>query len=164
MDIEASFKQKNPAWMKQFRRTIKKLESDKLECAVGFPQGKGAETPWYDSGESILEVAIQNEYGLPAANIPARPFMQQSGPKIQEAYDEAAGKAGEAIMAGELDVDTFLEAAGQQSVGIIQDTIATGSFAPNAPYTIAKKGSSVPLIDSGDMRKFVTYVVRESKE
>jgi hypothetical protein len=35
------------------------------------------------------------------------------------------------------------------------------NWPPNSPVTIARKGSERPLIDTGSMRKAITYVVRE---
>ena len=34
-------------------------------------------------------------------------------------------------------------------------------WAPNSPATIARKGSDRPLIDTGELRKSITYVVRK---
>ena len=42
------------------------------------------------------------------------------------------------------------------------DTEGFGEWAPNSPYTIQRKGSSMPLIDKGALRKKVTYEVEEN--
>ena len=37
------------------------------------------------------------------------------------------------------------------------------NWPPNSPRTIAKKGSDVPLIDTGELRKSITHVIRRVK-
>ena len=44
--------------------------------------------------------------------------------------------------------------------GIVQKTIKEGSFVPNAPSTIRKKGSDKPLIDTGRLRQSVNYHIK----
>ena len=45
--------------------------------------------------------------------------------------------------------------------GYMQDNLTNGNWKPNAPLTIELKGSSHPLIDTGQMRQSITYVVEE---
>ena len=49
---------------------------------------------------------------------------------------------------------------GNYGASEIKKGIVSGkNFAPNHPYTVAKKGSSKPLIDKGDLIGSVTYDV-----
>ena len=54
----------------------------------------------------------------------------------------------------------MLDLAGVIGVRAVQDKIMTGPFAPLQPRTIARKKSSRPLIDTGQLRQAVSYVVR----
>lgn len=54
-----------------------------------------------------------------------------------------------------------LELLGQFIVGEIQKRMAVGIPPPNAPSTIARKGSSTPLIHHGQLRAAVSYVVKK---
>ena len=50
--------------------------------------------------------------------------------------------------------------AGNYGASEVKKGIVSGkNFAPNHPYTVAKKGSSKPLIDKGDLIGSVTYEV-----
>ena len=52
---------------------------------------------------------------------------------------------------------------GNYGVTAVKKGIAEGkNFAPNHPYTVAKKGSSKPLIDKGDLLGSVNYEVFDS--
>ena len=54
----------------------------------------------------------------------------------------------------------ILEKIGVFQKGLIQRKIVDGTFEPNAPSTIRKKGSSRPLIDTGRMRQSVNFIIR----
>ena len=50
---------------------------------------------------------------------------------------------------------------GVKGKSIVQQQITDTTSPPNADYTIAVKGSSHPLIDTGHMIQSTTYVIRE---
>lgn len=59
--------------------------------------------------------------------------------------------------------DQTLEQVGAVAVGAVQQYITDLRTPPNAPYTIEKKGSDNPLIDTGSMRAAVTYKVTSER-
>lgn len=166
MKAGASLQQKNSNWQTELLERMKQAE--KQEAAVGFPRGKdGLGNPHYENGASILQVAIWNNFGTTLGefnHIPSRPFMKMATKQIQEAISPIMQVVIAKINAGKTDGKKELEILAIQAQGIIQTTITDGGFVPNAPSTIAaKKGSKQPLIDSGDMRKAVTYVIRDKE-
>ena len=60
---------------------------------------------------------------------------------------------------GRTTAEGILKAIGVFQKGLIQEKIKSGDFEPNAPSTIAKKGSDKPLIDTGTMRQSVNFAV-----
>lgn len=71
-------KENNPDWLDKVMAKAVKLAD--IEAAAGFPSGqKELDTPHYDNGASIIDVAIWNNYGT--YNSPARDFMTPSGKK-----------------------------------------------------------------------------------
>ena len=48
---------------------------------------------------------------------------------------------------------------GASAAAAVQHSIVRLREPPNSPYTIARKGSSNPLIDTGTMRTAVSWVV-----
>ncbi len=66
-----------------------------------------------------------------------------------------------AVIAGQRTRATALARIGAWMVGSIQARIATGIAPPNAQSTIDKKGSSTPLIDTGQLRSSITSRVVE---
>lgn len=105
----------------------------------------------------VATYAIYNEFGT--KNIPSRPFMRDAVDTNRDRISNyAARKVMQAIVNDE-GVGNALERVGNYTKGIIQNEITAGSFTANAKATVAKKGSSQPLIDSGTLRKSITYKV-----
>lgn len=152
-------RRKNPDWIKLFENKIASLREK--EVAVGFPANKGMGTPYYPNGASVLEVAVQNNYGVPP-HIPARPFMDISAIRIQKKMKAIVANDVRLMMNGNVSSpDKVMKRWGVIGKSKIQKTITDYAWIPNAPSTIAMKGSSRPLIDTGHMRQSVTYVVRK---
>lgn len=54
-------------------------------------------------------------------------------------------------------LDDAMETEAVVTVGEVKKRIITGPFVPNAPTTIAKKGSDKPLIDTGQLLDAIDY-------
>lgn len=63
------------------------------------------------------------------------------------------------VMGGTLSANQFLDTVGLLLKGCIQDYATELNNPPNHPYTVEKKGSSNPLVDTGDMIGSITYKV-----
>ena len=65
------------------------------------------------------------------------------------------------IIEGKLTREQALEQFGAWAAGQVQAFISAGRVVPPLdPTTIARKGSSIPLIDTGQLRQSITYEVR----
>lgn len=108
---------------------------------------------------SLLEVAAVHEFGAPAAGIPARSFIRAT---FDEKRDEIARLQQvllTKIVKGEMELVPALNAMGAKFAGWCQARIAEGISPPLAPATIAAKGSSTPLVDTGQLRSAITWKV-----
>lgn len=151
-----TYKRANPAWLKDLARKIEDV--GKVELAVGFPSGvNGVSSPHYENGASILEVAVYNNFGI---GVPRRAFFEQSKGPIQAAWHKRLKEQKISLYSGRARWRKFLQLVGIESQKIVQKKITDGPWLPNAPATIARKGSDKPLIDTGAMRQNVTFVVR----
>lgn len=155
-----SVTQKDKGFWDKLKAMFKKAPD--WECAVGFPVGvSSVGSPHYESGQSIVEVAIQNNFGT--ERIPRRPFMDMATPRIQKEYKKLMRTLQARISAGTLDYKSALQVCGLKAEAEVRLSIDTGPFKPDSPETVKRKKSSKPLIDTGDMRKYVTHVVRKGK-
>lgn len=116
------------------------------------------ETAKYPDGTPVASVAAWNEFGTERngkEHVPERPFFRKAikaaetelkpilranlDPKTMAVERPLAGKLGSAF-----------QKLIQQSITILRDP-------PNAPSTKQRKGSSNPLINTGTMRRSVTW-------
>lgn len=124
---------------------------------VGVLEGDG-EQQYADSEATVLDVATWNEFGT--EDIPARSFLRGWADENESANVERMRRIGQAVMQGKLpSVEAGLARFGVFAVGSIQKRIADGISPENAPSTVARKGSSTPLIDTGQLRSSITYRV-----
>ncbi|RQZ18137.1 hypothetical protein DIE15_08390 [Burkholderia sp. Bp9031] len=133
----------------------------KREVVVGYPVSTGAELhPGADITNAQL--AARLSFGDPEKGLEPRPFIPQglaNGSKqIQDVLAHGLRRAAR----GEGSVDAAYEAAGVAGVGAVQTEVRRGNFAPNKPETIARKGSSRPLIDEGNLIQSLTSEVRDA--
>lgn len=143
-------------------RAMKSMEQlANLDICVGFQSDAV-----YEDQTTVAEVAYYNHFGTytedGSVDIPARPFMDAMSNHKEELYDFIAG-AVRGMYSGTLDAKTALNEIGTYAKALIQEEIVEGDFAPNAPSTIKKKGSSKPLIDSAHMRQSVSFVIKEAE-
>ena len=135
----------------RFFAEIEKLKEQQV--FVGFQAGQVAD----DRGVDMAQIAMFNELGTSTA--PARPFLRDSVDENEDVIRDQCGKELKKLTTGAT-AETVLKRVGALGVRLVQEKIESGSFEPNAPSTIKKKGSDKPLIDTGRMRQSVKYVVK----
>jgi hypothetical protein len=166
----------------EIEASIKKLA--RVQVLVGIPQSNAART---GGGPSNALLGYVHENGEPSLNIPARPFLKPGIRDQQSAIVRYLRQAGKAAVEGD---DTRMmnafRAAGESGVKGATNKITTGPFTPLSPRTIAARlrrtqagrtrlrrmraaGQDVaawaasnlkPLIDTGQLRRAITYVLR----
>lgn len=136
---------------------------DPNKVKVGFPSGKS-------DAESIMK-AIYNEFGTRGSGkgfktkrgggfggpIPERPFLRNTMRNKRNAYTRAMSEAAPKILRAETTIPAVLVNLGGLAQGDIQNEITALSTPPNSPVTVALKGSSNPLMDTGRMRRDVQW-------
>ena len=109
-------------------------------------------------GNDVLTKGIVNEFGT--KNIPERSFLRKT---FNDEYKKVAKQFDKIIISfgkKDLGVDRKLRLIGRSQQGAVQKTITDLKVPPNAASTIKAKGSSNPLIDTGEMRLKINYEIR----
>ena len=106
-----------------------------------------------------------HEAGVPSRNIPPRPVLEPAmgQAKVKKSMQSHMRKAMfQAIVRGDIKAaENEMNLAGMVGEQACKKYITDGTnLAPNAPSTIARKGSSIPLIDTGVMLNSITHEVR----
>ena len=131
------------------------------ELVVGIT----AATAGRSGGANNAALAYLHTNGSPAHNIPPRPFLE---PAImnEEVYEQIKSLMMVAAEAALIDGDISRceqawEMAGLFAAQKVKEYIAGGVPPPNRPSTIRRKGSSTPLVDTGQLMNSITYEVRK---
>lgn len=128
---------------------------------VGFPAGA--------SKSAVIMRAIWNEFGTKGGRsgggwggpIPERPFFRNAMRNNRDKYRDGMRRAAKDILTKAVPPVMILRKLGVLAQGDVQGSITALMSPPNSPVTIARKGSSKPLIDTGEMRQAVTFKVEE---
>jgi hypothetical protein len=151
---------KTGAGLASVAKQFKEIQAS--DVLVGIP----AETTMRNGDEmnnaSLLYIFSN---GSDLRNIPARPVLEPSITLNQSKITPRLGAAAKAVFDGHPeDARRELELAGTIAAnGVKRYFFDPGNGWPaNAPSTIAAKGSDQPGIDSGSMRRAITFVVRKN--
>ena len=99
-------------------------------------------------GETVASVAYANEYGV---GVPERPFMRITNARDRRAWFKAAGQIVQGQARGAEKQERGVRRLGLMMISGFKRTIRDGVSPPNSPETIARKGSSKTLVDTGQM-------------
>lgn len=161
---------------KEMRAVFDQLSKGQGTVEFGFIQGI--------SSDAAIERSFWNEYGT--VQNPPRPHLTPvaddsalirrevfqavyrgtMASKARRAGAKRAGKVvsgGKAIVEIQRDFDLALKEMAQALANRVRQEIIEKSTPANAPSTVAKKGFNDPLIETGEMRDNVAWVVRDKR-
>lgn len=162
-------------------------EIARRDVLVGIPEAASDRQPEEGEKPGIgnAQIGYINENGSPAQNIPARPHLQ---PGVKSVHAETTAKmkaAAQAVFDGRAGAATAaLESAGTIASNAVKRYMTSADFTPLSPATLkararrGRKGASKelqsraagnapdnanarPLIDEGQYRRAMTYIVRD---
>ena len=110
-----------------------------------------------------ITVAMVAEWAELGLGQPRRSWLRDWVVEHETEIQERIRIESRKVIAGTQPLDVGLARIGVWMVGSIQARIAAGIEPPNAQSTIDRKGSSKPLIDTGQLRSSITSrVVRDA--
>lgn len=113
----------------------------------------------HGGGVTVVDIAMIHEFGAPGANIPERSFIRDTMTKEQKRIGNIAGKVAVKVVTGTMPVVKALDILGLAAVSMVKKNM-TGSIPPPLQAaTIEAKGSSKPLIDTGQLLSSITHEV-----
>jgi hypothetical protein len=126
---------------------------------VGLPAEKvgGA---IYDNGETVISVGASHEYGV---GVPRRSFLRVPFDIKKDDMDKAIAKQFQDVAESGKSAKKALGLVGVTAVNISKGAFTSRGYGtwPDISATTKKaKGSSQPLVDTGTLKRSVTYAVR----
>jgi len=145
------------------REALRKLRANldgPRHVLVGVPKGAGA----YKDGTQTAVIAAVNHFGSADGRIPARPFLDVAVIENELKYVKIAEQLLPQVAAGEIPINKALDKIGLTAAADVQQKIVDVRTPPNAHSTIARKGSSNPLIKDGHLRLSISHVLANAGE
>lgn len=152
--------------MPGFQKALRELLRQEVLIGIPADAPERSPEPGEPSPPSNALIGYKMETGDPEMNLPARPFLV---PGVMEIRDKAVArlkKAGQDALSGDpTKVDQALHAVGLMGQAAVQQKITDGPFAPLAPRTLAQRRArgrtgERPLVDTGQLRRAITYTIR----
>ncbi len=158
---------------------------------VGIPDSTAERKPADGEKQTANNAVIgyTMEFGDPDRNIPARPFLTPGIDAVRDKIADALKTAGSEVLTGNAGaVERGFAKAGLIAVSSVQAKITDGPFAPLSQRTIEARarrgrrgarqylklqaqgtpddilqgaGLVVPLVDTGQLRRAITFVLRD---
>ena len=147
--MKSTLKVNDKLW-KDIKAQFPKIDKAVVKTGIQSDAGES-------DGVSIAEYASFNEFGT--RTIPERPFMRKTFDDNLANYNKLIERLFKGMLGGKLDAKMAFSILGQQTEDDMKNTIMTGGFKENSKKTVAIKGSSRPLIDTGTMRNSIRYEV-----
>ncbi|BEM41647.1 hypothetical protein [uncultured Serratia sp.] len=165
----------------KLKSVLTKLEKAKrLSVAVGVPAAKNAARGETNNATiaavhefgAVIQVTPKMRGFLHHAGIhlkadtaqitvPERSFLRSTVAENKAAAASFLARGINAALTGDADIKTPFDALGRNMAGLAQRKIQSGIAPPLSAATIARKGSSKPLIDSGQLVQSITWEVRD---
>jgi hypothetical protein len=130
-------------------KLIREIRRDAVSVDIGIHEG---------DSQDVIDRATQNEFGT--STIPERSFIRSTIDENAERYAKASEILIGLMIDGEISKFEALERMGQQIEKDIKEKITNLKSPANSLRTIEAKGSDNPLIDTGEMRASIRYLVK----
>lgn len=146
---------------KLLNKRLKKINEKRLR--IGIP--KGVASPDQEGGKEVFlaDIAYINNFGSKSKGIPARPFGTTTIPRYKEKINKFLKEQLKLALEGKQTVERSFDRSGAVAAGFMRKNLTDGGWTANSERTIKIKGSSRPLIDRGNMRQAITWVVDDVK-
>jgi hypothetical protein len=106
---------------------------------------------------SLLEVAVVHEFG--AGPVPQRSFIRATIDARRADIEAELANLARGVVGGQIEARQALDLLGAKVAGWCQSRIADGIAPALKAATIKRKGSSKPLINTGQLRSAITWRV-----
>ncbi len=132
---------------------------------VGVLASSGAEEREEGSPLTKAEIAAVLEFGTKDGHIPERPALRSAYDENRAAIKALAAKLVAGIVIGKVSVPQALNILGAFLANKTKAKITAGAGVPppNAPSTIAAKGSDRPWVDTGAVVGAISWQIADEK-
>jgi hypothetical protein len=137
---------------KGIKSLFKRLEKGTVDVGILSSEGKHE-----DSALSVAQIGFWHEFGT--VKIPERSFIRSTIDGQSKDIKKVASNQYKKVLDGKITTAEGLGILGAFSAGLIQEKFTNNDWTPNSERTQEMKGSSAPLIDTGQLRQSISFKV-----
>ena len=132
-------------------------EIGKPKVYIGVPASKNG---MHEGGINMATLLAIHVLGAPSRGIPQRDPLRPPLIANAQRYSDLLALGLKNALSNGTDPKIVYEKIGIVATNDVKDYFITGNFKPLNQKTIDRKGSSKPLISTGELRNSITYEVR----
>lgn len=146
---------------KGFRKTLQAIRTAHGEpyVKVGVQSDAPEHQDVHGHTSPMQLIAAVHEFGAPSVGVPERSFIRSTMDEEESELSELSKKVSINVIDGKWTMEKGLGIIGLKIKSLIQGKITSITEPPLKEATIKAKGSSKPLIDSGQLRASITHEV-----
>lgn len=154
--MKAKITKSNDQVWRELRARLKVHGRAQSHVQVGVLGDSGT----HHSGFSMVELAAVHEFGSPAAGIPERSFIRSALRDRKDEMTKLLTGVAKRIIDNKMTIDQGLGQLGLWAATAIKKQIIGQDIPPPLKAsTVAKKGSSKPLVDTGQLLGAISWKV-----
>ena len=115
----------------------------------------------HSEGITVFQIGMIHEFGVPEKNIPRRSFIrvpiENNIKEITKLIENNHKLVSENVMSAEV----ALNRIGIKAQNTIKESFRNNDWKANSRATVKRKGSSRPLIDTGQLIGSISYIVEK---
>ena len=144
----------------KFLKNFKGLGSWRVTVGV---QGQQA-SEIHSGNITNADLAAVHEFGAPSVSIPQRSYLRSTADNDKNRWNRRLTEELKKVALESADPRKALTIVGEEFRAAVIDRIKAGIPPPLVPATIARKGESTPLIDTGALIGAITSYVSQEKK
>lgn len=118
----------------------------------------GCRIPVKDNARAFLHhLGLHLKDSTKEITIPERSFLRSGHDENADSILKQTSRAIAQVLSGEMTVDSLLDLYGEQMASAIKKYMRDLKKPPNHPFTQEQKGSSNPLVDTGQLVESITW-------
>ncbi len=147
-------------------KTVFGFQRPKVQVGILEREGGEAKRPGVgqrevEAGTTVIQIAEMMEFGFYNIRgdfeVLPRSFVRAWADENEAQVRELMRRLMLSVVAGKRQKEDIMNILGLFCVAGMQARIAEGIDPPNAPSTVARKGSSTPLINTGQLRSSLSF-------
>lgn len=115
----------------------------------------------HSEGITVFQIGMIHEFGVPEKNIPRRSFIRVPIENNIKEITKLIENNHRLVSENAMSAKTALDRIGIKAQNTIKESFRNNDWKANSRATVKRKGSSRPLIDTGQLIGSISYIVEK---